>query len=538
MKISERCGNRRRRGKVKQDSIDMEAIMKAISRMGLLTVLVLLALPSWADTFRHRTTGETFTGFRTHKKSVGKVLVFNADQNKLIPMELPEYEITRDDNGRRNTVIVVKLEQPEILLSETIAQEAANIILRSADQGPKAVIIQIDLPGGQGAPMRFITEAITTAIDDAGCRVAAYLPGGSYGGAFSAAAVVAIACETIYISPAAAIGAIGPMGSQSGKTDQDYLQFLQTYAPDTLASFSVYAATLAQRANRPPLLARALVDKHLAIAEVRTPDGRISLVELSQRQENQTVMRMIVEGLPQSSSDASPTQAVGKLLSLPSAEAIRWKMADKQVSSFDEMIADMGVSGAAIVNAAGLTSTIQKFSTAKRNLEQLIIKIETEEERVNTLETQLAELEKMALTSTVTREVTRGRQYESYRRGRARLRDPDRLWNRYYNERDYISDEIPLQDRYGRDIRPIDRSGLPGREKVVEEQPAGNIADVRRQLIALTAELIANYQQAIGLARRWPGALPPGVTLDTLQKNLVSAQTLLNSQQRRLTQGY
>jgi hypothetical protein len=184
-----------------------------------------------------------------------------------------------------------------------------------------------------------------------------------------------------------------------------------------------------------------------------------------------------------------------------------------------------------------LTSTIQKFSTAKRNLEQIITKIEIEEERVNTLESQLAELEKMALTGTVTREVTRGGQYESYRRGRAQLRDPDRFWNRYYNERDYISDDIPLQDRYGRDIRPRDR-GLTGREKVTEEKPAGNIADVRRQLIALTAELIANYQQAIGLARRWPGALPPGVTLDTLQKNLVSAQTLLNIQQRRLTQGY
>jgi ATP-dependent protease ClpP protease subunit len=538
MKISERCGNRRRLGKVKQDSIDMEAVMKAIRRMGLAVVLMLSAMPSWADTFRHRTTGETFTGFRTHKKSVGKVLVFNADQNKLIPMDLSEYEIIRDDNGRRNTVIVVRIEQPEILLSETIAQEAANIILRSADQGPKSVIIQIDLPGGQGAPMRLITEAIATAIDDAGCRVAAYLPGGSYGGAFSAAAVVAIACETIYISPTAAIGAVGPMGSQGGKTDQEYLQFLETYAPDTLASFSVYAATLAQRANRPQLLARALVDKHLSIAEVRTPDGKISLVELSQRQENQTVVRMIVEGLPQSSSsDASPIRAVGKLLSLPSAEAIRWKMADKQVSSFEEMIADMGVSGAAVVNSAGLTSTIQKFSTAKRNLEQIITKIEIEEERVNTLESQLAELEKMALTGTVTREVTRGGQYESYRRGRAQLRDPDRFWNRYYNERDYISDDIPLQDRYGRDIRPRDR-GLTGREKVTEEKPAGNIADVRRQLIALTAELIANYQQAIGLARRWPGALPPGVTLDTLQKNLVSAQTLLNIQQRRLTQGY
>lgn len=511
--------------------------MKAISRMGLVMVLILSAMPSFADTFRHRTTGETFTGFRTHKKSVGKALVFNADLNKSIPMDLSEYEIIRDDKGRRDTVMVIKLEQPETLISETVAQEAADMILKSADQGPRAIIVQIDLPGGQGGPMRRITEAITTAIDDTGCRVAAYLPGGSYGGAFSAAAIVAIACETIYISPTAAIGAVGPMGSQGGKTDQEYLQFLETYAPDTLASFSVYAATLAQRANRPQLLAQALVDKHLSIAEVRTPDGRVSLIELSRRQENQTVVRMIVEGLPESSSDSSPLRALGKLLSLPSTEAIRWKMADKQVSSFDEVLADMALSGCSVVNVAGLTSTIQKFTTAKKNLEQIITKIEAEEERVNTLESQLAELEKMALTSTVTREVTRGGQYENYRRGTVRLRNPDRLWSRYYNERDFSSDDIPLQDRYGRDIRPRDR-GLTGREKVVEEQPAGNIVEVRRQLVALTTELIADYQRAIGLARRWPGALPTGITLDTLQSNLVSAQTLLNIHQRRMRQGY
>lgn len=497
------------------------------------------SIHSVADTFRHRTTGETFTGFRTHKKSVGRVLVFHAEQNKSIPLDLSEYEIVRDEKGRRDTVMVIRLEQPEIMISEAVAREAAAAILKAADQGPKAIIIQIDLPGGQGGPMRQIAEAITTAIDDTGCRVAAFLPGGQYGGAFSAAGIVAIACETIYIAPTAAIGAVGPLGSVEAKTDEEFLRFLDTYAPNTLASFSVYAATLAQRGNRPELLAQALVNKQLSIAEVRSVDGKTSLVEVSRRQENQSVVRMITEAMPEPSSSASsPLRSIGKLLSLPSAEAVRWKLADKQVASLGEVLTDMGLTGSSIVNVGGLTSIIQKFTTAKKNLDQILTKIQAEEERVGTLEEHLDTLEKMALTGTVTREVTRGGQYESYRRGTARLVDNERLWDRYYNERDYRDTDIPLQDRYGREITTRERSGPRARERVIEEQPTGDIPEIRRQLIAVTAEMIADYQRAIGLARRWPGALPAGVTLETLQKNLLSAQTLLTTHQRRLMQGY
>ncbi len=513
--------------------------MTPYRRIPFVFLAILISIPSWADTFKHRTTGETFTGFRTHRKSAGKVLVFNAEKNQSVPMDLSEYEITRDNQGRRDSVMLIRLEQPEVLVSEAVAQEAASMILKAADQGPKGIIIQIDLPGGQGGPMRQIAEAITTAADNTGTRVAAFVSGGQYGGAFSAAAIVALACEKIYISPTAAMGAVGPLGTAGTKTNEEYLQMLETYAPDSLSSFSVYAATLAQRGNRPELLAQAFIDKHLTIAEVRTPDGKSSIVEISRRQENQAVVRTIAEGLPETlPSGGSPLRSVGKLLSVPSAEAVRWKLADKQAASLSEVLSDMGLSEVPIVNVAGLSSTIQKFTTAKKNLEQLLAKIQAQEDRVSTLENHLNTLEEMAVKSTVTREVTRGGQYENYRRGTVRLIDSDRLWDRYYNERDAGNTDIPLQDRYGREITTRDRSGLQDREKITEQQPTGNIPEIRRQLIAVTSEMIADYQRAIGLARRWPGALPAGISLETLQKNLLSAQTLLTIQQRRLMQGY
>ena len=515
--------------------------MNAAKHTRWIVFLFLSILPAGADTFRHLTTGETFAGFRTHRKSGDRVLVFHAEQNKFIPLNLNEYEITANQEGRNHSVMVIKIDQPEILISQVVSREVADSILKAADKGPRALIIQIDSPGGQGPYMKTVAEAITTAAERTGCPAAAYLSGGQYGGAFSAAAVVALACERIYIAPGASIGAVGPMSS-AAMNDQELLQYLDHYSSDTLATFGLYASSLARRNNRPELLGRALVDKQLVIAEVRSTDGKQSLVELSQRQENQSVVRLITEGLSgdpvQGSSAAAILRDYSKLLNLSSAEALRWNMADKQVSSLAEILSDLDLASAQIVNVSSFNSTIKKFSIAQRNLGQMIAKIQLEEERVATIEQHLLEMERIALTSTVTREVNTGGQYEEYRRGTVRLRTPDRLWDRYYNEREEAPGDIPLQDRYGREIRIRSRDGYTDRERIIDEQPSGNIPEVRMQLMAVLNEMIADYQRAIGLARRWPGGLPMGISLDTLQKNMTSAQILLTSTHRRSMQGF
>lgn len=513
--------------------------MKTKRMMTLAAWFFMTACLAPADTFKHRSSGETFTGFQTHKKSAGKTLVYNAELNKFIPMDLTDYQITFDNKGRRDSIMVVKLDQPEILISETVAAAVADSILKAADQGPKAMIVQIDLPGGQGLPMRTIAEALAKAADSAGCRVVAHLPGGRYGGAFSAAAIVALACQQIYISPTASMGAVGPMVGGGAMSNEEYMQFLETYSPDTLSTFSVYAVALAQRHNRQELLARAMVDKQLSIAEVRSPDGKQSLVEVSQRQDSQSVIRMVTEGLSAAAAagDSASLQGYSKLLSLPSAEAIRWNMADKQAATLQEVMNDLSLAQTPTVNVAGFNTTIPKFVAARKNLDQLLTKIQWEENRVATLEEHLAEMEKIALTSTSTREVTRRGQYETYRRGTVRLRTEGVPPTRYYNERDYADEEIPLQDRYGRDIRR-EREGYTQREKVISEEPSGNIQEVRIQIMAVLTEMGADYQRAINLSKRWPGALPAGISVDTLQKNMNSAQALYTVIQRRAVQGY
>jgi hypothetical protein len=512
--------------------------MKTKRILAIAACLFLSACPVQADTFKHRTSEETFNGFPTHKKSAGKTMVFNADLNKFTPLDLAQYQVTYNEQGRRDSVMILKLDQPEILISETVATAVADAILKAADQGPRAMVIQIDLPGGQGLPMRIVAEAIAKAVDSTGCRVAAHLPGGRYGGAFSAAAIVALACQRIYIAPTASMGAIGPMVSDAMSNDE-YTQFVETYSPDTLSTFSIYAVTLAQQRKRPELLARALVEKQMAIAEVRGTDGKQSLVEVSQRQDNQSVVRMLAEGrsAPAQADSSAPAQGYGKLLSLSSAEAIRWNMADKQAASLPEVLSDLAVTEAPTVNVAAFAAAIPRFVNAKKNLDQLLTKIQWEEDQVSTLEEHLAEMEKIALTSTTTREINRAGQYESYHRGSIRLRTEDVPPTRYYNERDYSDQDIPLTDRYGRDIRSRDRD-YNDREKIIAEEPSGDIQQVRMQIMTILTEMVADYQRVINLAKRWPGALPAGISVDTLQKNMNSAQTLFNGIQMRAMQGY
>jgi hypothetical protein len=58
------------------------------------------------------------------------------------------------------------------------------------------------------------------------------------------------------------------------------------------------------------------------------------------------------------------------------------------------------------------------------------------------------------------------------------------------------------------------------------------------QIMTILTEMVADYQRAISLAKRWPGALPAGISPDSLQKNMNSAQTLYNGIQMRAMQGY
>jgi hypothetical protein len=110
---------------------------------GLVFLLVLVNAVT-ADTFENKETGETFTGFVTQKSTGGKTLVYNSEESKMTPVVLNDYVVTTDRKGRRDTVTLLQLTEPQIMLSDSISKLAAEALTDASNKGPQAIIIEID----------------------------------------------------------------------------------------------------------------------------------------------------------------------------------------------------------------------------------------------------------------------------------------------------------------------------------------------------------------------------------------------------------
>jgi membrane-bound ClpP family serine protease len=498
-----------------------------MTRKSLVTLLAAawcsFVLPLNADTFKNKQTGETFNGFRTQKSTASQTLVYNDTTKKLTPLELRDYEITMDGKGRRNSVVMVSITEAEILLSETITQIVSEAIVKASNTGPQFVLLKIDNPGGRGEYMKSLCTTISKTDN---CKVIAYISGGSFGGAYSAAAILAMACDKIYIAPTASMSSLAPFTETSGE------DFIKSYSSDNLASFSIFAATLAQQHQRTALLARALLDKKISIVEVSDTDGKKSLIEKSTRQSSQTIVKTLCEGYSEplekpvvsadqkASSPAIPADIHSRVLNLTAEDAVRLQLADRIVYSVQDILADMNAADVQVANAPGIDSAVKQFAGARKNIRQRLAKIEILESRVATLEEQLNTLEQQIRTTPATRTQTSNT--------RGRVRTPD---SRYH-----ITDEDGNLTT-GRDVRQTgqdslnyrsqDRTSKVTRSETVtttESSPTAILA--KTELSYVLTDLIGEYRQTINSAKRWVGALPSEIQLQTLEKNMNSAMAL------------
>ena len=333
------------------------------------------------DTFRHKETGEVFYGFRTQKRTANKILVYHSEQKKLITIEENQYEITLDGKGRRDSVIRVQIRQPEVLISQAVAERIAESIVEASNSGPQFIVVEIDSPGGRGEYMKLVAAAIEQTTN---CPVVAFISGGDFAGAYSAAAVAALACNEIYIAPSAAIGAVGPMtGVFSG---EQYAAFLSLYSPDILISYGSYVESLVRNKPALRLVARAMVDKTLSVVEVVDTDGKTHFVERDNRLPTQTIVRTLAEGVSAGASRSSAAdgqaaavsqgsqaaEILGRVLTLSAPEAVRIGLADKQAASIAEIMTLRGVQNAQIVNAPEINTTLRRFAAGRRSEERRV----------------------------------------------------------------------------------------------------------------------------------------------------------------------
>ncbi|HML74848.1 MAG TPA: hypothetical protein PKB02_10170 [Anaerohalosphaeraceae bacterium] len=512
--------------------------------LSLAAMVLAAGLSAQADTFKNKQTGEIFYGFRTLKTTADKTLVYNENEKKLSPIKLDDYEVTLDNNGRRNSVVLVSITDAEALLSQTVTKTICDAITKAANSGPRFVLVKIDCPGGRGEYMKEICSTLTK-IDI--CPTVAYISGGPFGGAHSAAAAIALACDRIYIAPNATMSALGPfVSTSSGHSEMD---FLKTYSPDSLATYSVFAATLAENKKRPGILAKALLDKRIGLVEVVDTSGNQTIVQKDALLSNQTVVKILCEGLTPSSTAATDTTTAAvpqpssvadihsRVLQLTPADATRFKLADAVADSIRSVLSDMNASDAQLANAPGIDTTIKQFIAAKRNIGLSLSRISFLENRTATLEEQLKTIEEQERTTPVRRSRTIN-EVGSYTRGRVTIPSSDYY---YYYDQSMGADQNIVNTQ---PITPDNTMSAPnqrtplvtnprsrfnrvqGSETVVSNAPALASADVNRELSAVLNNLIGEYRTAVSLANRWVGALPPEITIQTLQRNLESAIAL------------
>jgi len=512
--------------------------------LSLLAIILAAGLSVKADTFKNKQTGEIFYGFRTLKTTADKTLVYNENEKKLSPIKLEDYEVTLDNNGRRNSVVLVSITDAEALLSQAVTKTICDAITKGANSGPRFVLVKIDCPGGRGEYMKEICSTLSK-IDI--CPTVAYISGGPFGGAHSAATAIALACDKIYIAPNATISALGPfVSTSSGHSETD---FIKIYSPDSLATYSVYAATLAENSQRPGILAKALLDKKIGLVEVIDTSGNQSIVQKDALLANQTVVKTLCEGITPSATAASDattgtapqTTSVsdihGRVLQLTPADAIRFKLVDAVADSIRSVLSDMNASDAQLANAPGIDTTIKQFIAAKRNIGLSLSRISFLENRTATLEAQLKTIEEQDRTTPVRRSRTTN-DIGGFTRGQVIIPSSDYYY--YYDQSTMVDQDLinsqqmtPSTPSTTTNQRTPLRTNPKSRfnrvqesETVVSNEPALAAADVNRELSFVLNNLIGEYRTAISLSNRWIGALPPEITVQTLQRNLESAIAL------------
>ena len=207
-----------------------------------------------ADTFTNRRTGETLKGEFlgiVEKDGQRQVYLKSEDgQRRFLPAS--DWEVHRAP--KRPVVAYIQIEVP--IDCEDVADVVARALTVALRRRPEAVVFEIDTPGGVVAHAQRICRAIE---ETGGARSVAFVKTGNARGAFSAGALVAMACEAIYMAEGSSIGAATPyVRTKDGPR----------FSEKMTSAFSASFRALAERRSRPPAVAAAMVDPDVDLREV------------------------------------------------------------------------------------------------------------------------------------------------------------------------------------------------------------------------------------------------------------------------------
>lgn len=294
----------------------------------VLAILLISVSASSADTFVHRQTGELLHGYAT-QQAVGNKTLVHTHQKGPQYLDLAEYDVQPDRLGRHNSVIVISIKEAILLEIETQAIE--NAIIEASNQGPLFILLEIDTPGGR---VDFAKRICAAIISTDNCPIIAYISGGKHGGAFSAGVAVALACNSIYIAPDAAIGAATPVADTGSGPGELEKAFGQKVGEKIMSAWRAYLAALAEQNKRPGLVAMAMVDKDIEVIEVDQDGRRLFVAPANKRPAHQVVHTW---------------SAKDTLVTLTATDAVSCTIVDKVVASQKQLLRELDTGSAKLV---------------------------------------------------------------------------------------------------------------------------------------------------------------------------------------------
>ncbi|MDH4202184.1 MAG: hypothetical protein OEV87_04765 [Phycisphaerae bacterium] len=304
-----------------------------------------------ADTFRQKAgDGAVYTGYATQEARNGRHTVFTQEKG---PLELNLSAYTVEVNAKGRNPHVAALAINDIIRYDYQAAAFEQAIIEEADKGPLFILIELDTPGGRVDLARRICAAI---IGIENCQTVAFVKGGKNGGAYSAGAAIAMACDRLYMVPGTSIGAATMMAS----TETGVIDMKEAYG-DTIgekfdSAWRNYLASLAQENNRSGALAKAMADKDIVVVEVKR-NGQSVFIEQSQQYPNDQYVHTVCPK--------------GKLLTMPANEAVSCQFANGLASSRGELLVNLGYPDAAVIDSQTLLDSEKEFDKVIRKFNQL-----------------------------------------------------------------------------------------------------------------------------------------------------------------------
>lgn len=182
--------------------------------------------------------------------------------------------------------------------------------------GAEVLVVEIDTPGGEVNLMMELADLIYSTDD---FRTVAWITGN----AWSAGALIALACDEIYMRETATIGASQVVAMGGPQPDEDYQEKMTS-------AFRGKFIAYAQNRGRPVALAEAMVDNSTVVHRVEIGGESYFMKphELAQRRQNAPNGQIQDRGI---------IVEEGKLLTLSAKDAVTYGFADGLANTREEL---------------------------------------------------------------------------------------------------------------------------------------------------------------------------------------------------------